>query len=234
MKTFVRHAVLFGQSLQCARRGSRWPRISTGFPMAASRRPWSADREASRRRSRRLAPPCGQTSCCEERASRAASLGCERCPACGIVGFVGFDSFKGVSDRRSAEQFRRRHRLNAAVLLPGTGRLRHRLAARHELRRLRLGRPSLRPSAAAQSQQQIFVTTGFFRKADEDHRLSFGVVYDWMVNNNWGVYATAPTLGQWRGQVEYAFSDCNAVGVYGCVRDRQRRTTTADPAISSR
>lgn len=39
----------------------------------------------------------------------------------------------------------------------------------------------------------------------------------------------APTLGQWRGQIEYAVSGSNAVGVYGCLGDLgfNRRITDA-------
>jgi hypothetical protein len=72
-------------------------------------------------------------------------------------------------------------------------------------------------------QQQVFVTTGFFRKAKCDERVSFGLVYDWMFNTDYGVGAVDPTLGQWRGQVEYAMSDSNAIGVRGAVRDNIAR-----------
>ena len=69
------------------------------------------------------------------------------------------------------------------------------------------------------AQQQTFVTTGFFRKAQCDQRLSFGIVYDWMYNTEWGIVGNDPTLGQWRGQIEYAVSGCNGVGLWGAKRD---------------
>jgi hypothetical protein len=71
----------------------------------------------------------------------------------------------------------------------------------------------------APTQRQMFITTGLFRKARCDQRISFGLVYDWMLNDEWGEYKTHPTLGQWRGQAEVALSGCNAIGVWGCVRD---------------
>ena len=41
-----------------------------------------------------------------------------------------------------------------------------------------------------------------------------------MINNDWGVLGVNPTMGQWRGQVEWAMSGSNAFGVYACLRDR--------------
>ncbi len=54
--------------------------------------------------------------------------------------------------------------------------------------------------------------------------MSFGIVYDWMFNDNWGIFGTNPTLGQWRGQVEWAFNDQNSVGAGGCLRDQTATT----------
>jgi hypothetical protein len=71
----------------------------------------------------------------------------------------------------------------------------------------------------ARSQEQVFVTTGFFHKAKCGQRVSFGLVYDWMFNREWGEFGNHPTLGQWRGQIEYAVSGCNAIGFWGCARD---------------
>ena len=129
-------------------------------------------RRPSRRRARCAAPSCAPAvvrvgSCC--------NLGCDACPCRGIVGFFGFDSFKGISDGDYPSNFGAVTGLNACLPVPGLQRLRHRLAARHELRRVRFRRPRVRPSITAESQQQIFVTTGFFHKAEGDRRLSFGV-----------------------------------------------------------
>jgi hypothetical protein len=73
----------------------------------------------------------------------------------------------------------------------------------------------------ADNQQQIFVTTGFFRRADADRPVSFGVVYDWMVNDGFGAYQQSFTLGQFRAQVAYAFTARNEVGIWGTFRNGQ-------------
>ena len=49
-----------------------------------------------------------------------------------------------------------------------------------------------------QAETQGFFTMGFFRKASEDRPGFMGVVFDWMVNNNFSVYNETPTLNQWR------------------------------------
>ena len=140
-------------------------------------------------------------------------MGCDECPPYGIVGFAGFDSFKGISDLVLPSNFGVVTGLNAGVPIPGLRDygfgwqiglsygvydLDGRVAAADE----------------SHSQQQTFVTTGFFRKAQCDQRLSFGVVYDWMYNTEWGIAGNDPTMGQWRGQIEYAASGCNGIGLW--------------------
>jgi hypothetical protein len=85
-----------------------------------------------------------------------------------------------------------------------------------------------------ESQQQTFITTGFFRKAKGEQRLSFGLVYDWMLNTEWGYEGTHPTMGQWRGQIEYALNGCNSVGVWGTVRDTTAFQTVRNLSVESR
>lgn len=158
--------------------------------------------------------------CC----GRCGCLGCDECPPYGVVGLFGFDSFKGISDAVMYSNYGAVMGLNAAVPVPG---LRDRgfgwqLGMTYGVYDWD-GGSYLQPTT---SQQQIFVTTGFYRKAGIDQRLSFGIVYDWMINNNWGFIGTNPTIGQWRGQVEWAFGDgCNSIGVYGAIRDLYARET---------
>jgi len=156
--------------------------------------------------------------CCDT----CGCLGCDECPPYGVVGIFGFDSFKGISDWFAYSNYGAVVGLNAAMPLLG---LRDRgfgwqLGMTYGVYDWD-GGSLLKP---ATSQQQIFVTTGFYRKAGVDQRLSFGIVYDWMINDNWGFFGTNPTLGQWRGQVEWAFGDgCNSIGVYGAIRDLYAR-----------
>ena len=176
---------------------------------------------------------CGEAGCdsCNS-CDPCAYLGCEGCPRAGIVGIFGMDSFKGISDGSYQSNFGALAGVNAAMPLLGLGDRGFgwqlgMTAGIYDLD----GRSSTTVNRS-ETQRQTFVTTGFFRKGDEDRRLSYGLVYDWMLNDNWGVYGTSPTLGQWRGQVEYALSNCNAVGMYGCVRDLGSEQRIRDTQIT--
>jgi hypothetical protein len=144
-------------------------------------------------------------------------LACSCCPTVSIAAGFGIDSFHGVSDA-TTNNFGAVTGLNAGMPLPG---------ARDYGIGWQLGMSygvydwdGRTTANFASTQQQTFVTTGFFHKAQQGQRLCYGVVYDWMFNDNWGDYAYAPTLGQWRGQIEYAVSNRNAFGVYGTMRDK--------------
>lgn len=67
-------------------------------------------------------------------------------------------------------------------------------------------------------QQQVFVTAGLFRKADQFTNFSVGVVYDAMVNGNFGQFAVSPFLSQLRGQISYALNDSHEVGFWTALR----------------
>ncbi len=73
-------------------------------------------------------------------------------------------------------------------------------------------------------QQQTFFTVGLFRRAFDSNnfnsRFSVGIAYDWMLNNEYGLLAQSPTLGQWRGQIGYCLSACNEIGIWGTHADR--------------
>ena len=73
----------------------------------------------------------------------------------------------------------------------------------------------------ADMQQQTFVTVGLFRRADADRPVSFGVVYDLMINDGFGAYQQSFTLGQVRAQVAYALTARNEVGIWGTIRNGQ-------------
>jgi hypothetical protein len=135
-----------------------------------------------------------------------------------VVGNVGFDTFQGISEGGYSSNFGAVAGVNSSVPLFGLSDYGFgwQTGLSYGVYDFE-GRYEARP---ATSQQQFFVTTGFYRKAKDDERLSFGMVYDWMVNDAWGVGATTPTLGQWRAQAEWAFTESDAVGVRGAVRDR--------------
>jgi hypothetical protein len=68
-----------------------------------------------------------------------------------------------------------------------------------------------------EAETQGFLTFGFFRKANPESPWSAGLVFDWMLTNNFGVFNESPTLNQFRYEVGYDLSDCNEVGVWGTV-----------------
>ncbi|MCC6125204.1 MAG: hypothetical protein IT426_09600 [Pirellulales bacterium] len=83
-----------------------------------------------------------------------------------------------------------------------------------------MGRATNGSFNASQAQDQEFITTGVFRRANENSPWSGGMVYDWMVNKNFGTLAQEPFLGQCRAQLGYALSGRNEIGVWGTWRDR--------------
>ncbi len=72
----------------------------------------------------------------------------------------------------------------------------------------------------ASAQQQGFLTVGLFRETIGDSRWSLGLAHDWLITDNFGNHGLDPTLGQWRGQVEYAINPCNEIGMQFVRRDR--------------
>ena len=144
-----------------------------------------------------------QTSCCD--------------PVIGLDVFGGVDAFRGVSDLARTSNFGAVAGINAGMLLPGS-------AGEHGFGwqlGTSVGDYDLdgKGLADANSLGQYFVTTGFFRKTQCDKGWSYGIVYDWMITTNWGVFDQQATMSQWRAQMEYSFSRCDSVGVYGTLRD---------------
>jgi hypothetical protein len=165
----------------------------------------------------------GGNSCCPEQSCGDCNP-CGGCTDCGcdsrfgVVGVFGLDAFKGFSDLDRAN-FGAVTGLNSGILLPGAEDLGLGWQTGVSYGVYDFDGRQVDNSVTAHAQQQTFVTTGFYRKATGDQRLSFGVVYDWMINTGWGVYGVNNTLGQWRGQVEYAVNDTNGLGVWGTKDD---------------
>ena len=218
MRTFVRHAVMLlaitamNQARIAMAEDLYW--VSDGTPSAIFAGEEKA--AAAKEPAGSSADCCGQVSCGQDACGSCCDFGCDECPSRGIVGFAGLDSFKGISDAFLNSNFGAVAGLNSALPVSNDYGINWQLGMSYGIYDVD-GRVAL--TNAAQTQQQIFVTTGFFHKARGDRRLSFGIVYDWMINNNWGIVGTDPTFGQWRGQIEYALSGCNSVGVWGTARD---------------
>ena len=189
---------------------------TTGFRVAAIRQPQPVLKR-SRNRGNRVAPIVVETNPAAQCNQCGGCLGCESGSGFGIIGSFGLDSFKGVSD--DVSNFGAVTSLNTGVLIPGAEDFGlgwqtgisygvYDFDGRAEYNRI-----------TADTQQQTFVTTGFYRKAKCGQRLSFGLVYDWMFNSGWGYFGTNPTMGQWRGQIEYALNESNGIGVWGTKND---------------
>jgi hypothetical protein len=217
MKTFVRHALtLVAITVAC----------QAGLALAEDNYYWvsGGDQSAVQAVSDKVAGQgqSGCNSCCPDQGC------CDRCDGCGsgecdpkfgVIGTFGLDTFKGVSDM-DISNFGAVTGFNTGVLLPGAEDYGFgwQTGISYGLYDFD-GRFVEGAGHTAHTQQQTFVTTGFYRKAQGDQRVSFGLVYDWMYNNGWGGYGVNSTLGQWRGQVEYALSSCNSVGVWGTKND---------------
>lgn len=157
--------------------------------------------------------------------------GCEECPRLSLGALMGVDSFRGISDGTYQSNFGvvggvfagmpvlERYGIGAQIgVTQGIYDISGRVSSTNH----------------AETQQQTFVTMGLFHRAHEGQRLSYGVVYDYMFNKNWGVYAVDPTLGQWRGQIEWALNDCNAFGMYGTLSDRRSTQTVGSTSVLNR
>jgi hypothetical protein len=180
---------------------------------------------------------CGnQGNCCDKCGKCGDCCGCrswgpysEPCPRFVSSFFSGVDSFRGVTNGRFENNNGALTGLNlGGQLLPdldigwqfGASYGDYNFSGRTS--------PGAGPNVTT---QQIFVTTGFFRRANSDRRLSWGIVHDWMFTNNFGAFGNSPTLSQFRGQVAWAVSDRNEFGVWATVYDRT--TTRATGALGT-
>jgi hypothetical protein len=165
----------------------------------------------------------GCNSCCPDQSCGTCNP-CGGCTDCGcdsrfgVVGAFGLDAFKGVSDLNRAN-FGAVTSVKSGILLPGVEDFGLGWQTGVSYGVYDFDGRLAGSDVTAHAQQQTFVTTGFYRKATGDQRVSFGVVYDWMINTGWGFYGVNNTLGQWRGQVEYAVNDTNGLGVWGTKDD---------------
>lgn len=175
---------------------------------------------------------CGCGACgdyCDE----AWPAVCQNCPNRGAVLFAGIDSWRGVGDR--GNRFDRASNNNGGSVGFNWGT---RLGRFSDLTGIGFqvggsygvydwdGRPfNAGTLTTVDAQQQTFLTMGFFHKANGCSRLNYGVVHDYMFNQAFGAYAVNPTLGQWRGQIGYAVSAWNEVGLWATCQGRGSSNT---------
>jgi hypothetical protein len=216
MKTFVRHTVtLLAITVACQAglalaEDYYW--VSGGDQGKA---PTANQKVAQPAQANACPSVCGNEQVCDPCGS---CLQCAEEPSFGIVGAVGLDSFKGIADKGYGN-FGEVTSLNMGTLLPGAEDYGFGWQNSISLGVYDFDGRVDNGGDAKSCQTQLFVTTGFYRKGQGDQRVSFGLVYDWMFNSNWGYDGRSPTVGQWRGQVEYAVNDSNGFGLWGAQRD---------------
>lgn len=164
--------------------------------------------------------------CCDDCGDFCAV--CNQCPYRGLIVTSDIQTFRGIGDFNALANRTSNNEGGSTGFNYGT-----RLGAFSDLTGIGLqvggsygifdwsGRPANFASLNNTSAQtQVFLTAGFFRKANGYSNLSFGVVHDWMINQNWGAFAVNPTLGQWRAQIAYATDAWNEFGFWGTLRDK--------------
>jgi hypothetical protein len=143
---------------------------------------------------------------------------CDECPTWSVATFVGYDSWRGITD----DSWQNNGivvggnfgtRLGEFSDLTGFG-----LQAGGSVGVFDWAGTDYRPSDRNSAETQGFVTYGLFRKPTEASKWSATIVQDWMFNNNYGVFSQNPTLSQLRGQLGYAFSATDELGLWGTVR----------------
>jgi len=165
---------------------------------------------------------CQSCGCCS---GHICLAGCDACAPVGISLFAGVESFRGIADGD--------HQNNGLVVggnlgVPLPGLKDYGIGVQfgasfgaYDLdgRTFPDGALGDPPSAVTDVGQQTFFTLGVFHRATEKVPLNIGFGHDWMINDAYGVFATSPTISQWRAQLGYCLSAWNEIGVWTTVRD---------------
>ena len=161
-----------------------------------------------------------RSSCCPSTETGNCHLSpeCEACPNRGMFAFLGYDSWRGISDGGWANYgihtgVNFGSRLGAFSDWTGIG-----LQVGGSAGAANWAGTDYRLSRQDDAQTQGFFTYGLFRKPQGDSAWSAAVVHDWMFNDNYGLFAEDPTMGQWRAQAGYALSDRDEAGLWGTWR----------------
>jgi hypothetical protein len=77
------------------------------------------------------------------------------------------------------------------------------------------GRASAPDQNTSAYQQQGFLTLAASRQTPNPSGWNVGLAYDWMLNKNFGLFATNPSFDQIRGQFGYSIRSGNELGFWG-------------------
>ncbi|HWC91115.1 MAG TPA: DUF6666 family protein [Pirellulales bacterium] len=180
---------------------------------------------------------CGnQGNCCNKCGQCNKCCGCktwgpfaEPCPRFGVYGFSGVGSFSGITQGNLGGNTGGYTGANFGGALVEDYGIGWQAGGSYGVYNWS-GNPSSF-SHTGNSTIQGFFTVGIFQRASVNRRVSWGVVQDWMIANNFGVFGNSMTLGQVRGQVAYAVGPRNEFGLWATVWDRT--VTRASGAIGT-
>lgn len=127
----------------------------------------------------------------------------------------GFDDWRGISDTDYQDNFGIRAGINLGFGLFDKWGIGGQLGASNGAYDFD-GRDSGPEPSAVQS--QVFLTGGLFKRADKGWPFTVAVVYDWMINDNFGVNADEPSFGQLRGLISMPLGCKNDIGLWGTLR----------------
>ncbi len=99
------------------------------------------------------------------------------------------------------------------------------------------GKPSLTESYNSTIEQQEFVTGGFFRRSGGlggVDGIQGGIVVDWMFNQDLGILALNPNMGQLRMQLGYLIQNKDELGAWGTVNLNTSHNTYTNLPITYR
>lgn len=176
-------------------------------------------------------PNCNGKGCAQCDPRRLKRPCADPCPRIGWYGFMGVDSWRGVTTGTYQSNNGFAGGLNGGVPLPWLGTYGFGAQFGGSYAAYDFNGQSSPPPGSSEVMQQIFLTTGFFRRPDQRVPIGFGIVQDWMIANSYGTYSNSPTVGQVRMQIGYAFNPLNEIGLWGAVHDFDSNKNVAAPGV---
>ena len=182
-----------------------------------------------------LASFCESASNCDKSckpAGNCRSSGMGNCGGNGVGNwldntqlFFGADAYKSLGDSgltgfnptpfSLGNSFGAVSGFNTGIRL-GESRIRAQVGASYGLYDIK-GRTTTAPIKDNNFEQQTFVTLGFNKRSDvcAGDRISWGTVYDQLIDHQWGWAGNEVYLSQIRSIMGYALNETNEVGVWG-------------------
>ena len=136
---------------------------------------------------------------------------------------LALDDFRGIYTGSWISSFGALTALNLTVPLPQSFAIQ--LAGSYGLYDW-AGRASTPYKNSKTYQQQGFITVAASWQTPHPSGFNAGVAYDWMLNKNFGLFATNPFFDQIRGQLGYLFCGSDEIGAWGAYGIRTVHETT--------